>query len=144
MVLMASCLMNTFVRGYDAQQINMTSQSDIWHVERNIRSIFTLRTLVMKSEVHLLIPNFLSLQYFQKDLPEIVERDPEQLFNLAFSMKINTKQMKKWEKEYAAVRKKEQEEMGELRVRIERSICWMILKLFALVWFVFIWSTNRY
>lgn len=32
-------------------------------------------------------------------------------------MKINAKQMKKWEKEYAAVRKKEQEEMGELRVR---------------------------
>lgn len=32
-------------------------------------------------------------------------------------MKINTKQMKKWEKEYAAVRKKEQEEMTELRVR---------------------------
>lgn len=56
------------------------------------------------------------LQYFQKDLPEIVENDPEQLLNLAFSMKINTKQMKKWEKEYAAVRKKEQEEMGELRV----------------------------
>lgn len=26
--------------------------------------------------------------------------------------------MKKWEKEYAAVRKKEQEEMGELRVNI--------------------------
>lgn len=60
--------------------------------------------------------NFVYLQYFQKDLPEIVERDPEHLFNLAFSMKINTKQMKKWEKEYAAVRKKEQEEMGELRV----------------------------
>lgn len=56
-------------------------------------------------------------QYFQKDLPEILEHDPEQLFNLAFSMKINAKQMKKWEKEYAAVRKKEQEEMGELRVR---------------------------
>lgn len=56
------------------------------------------------------------LQYFQKDLPELVEKDPEHLFNLAFSMKINTKQMKKWEKEYAAVRKKEQEEMTELRV----------------------------
>lgn len=55
-------------------------------------------------------------QYFQKDLPELVESDPDHLFNLAFSMKINTKQMKKWEKEYAAVRKKEQEEMGELRV----------------------------
>lgn len=47
----------------------------------------------------------------------MVERDTENLFNLAFSMKINAKQMKKWEKEYAAVRKKEQEEMGELRVR---------------------------
>lgn len=51
----------------------------------------------------------------------MVEKDPEHLFTLAFSMKINTKQMKKWEKEYAAVRKKEQEEMGELRVRT-RSI----------------------
>lgn len=60
---------------------------------------------------------FVYFQYFQKDLPEILEHDPEQLFNLAFSMKINAKQMKKWEKEYAAVRKKEQEEMGELRVR---------------------------
>lgn len=60
-------------------------------------------------------------QYFQKDLPELVESDPEQLFNLAFSMKINTKQMKKWEKEYAAVRKKEQEEMGELRVNINSA-----------------------
>lgn len=56
------------------------------------------------------------LKYFQKDLPELVERDTENLFNSAFSMKINLKQMKKWEKEYAAVRKKEQEEMGELRV----------------------------
>lgn len=59
----------------------------------------------------------LLLQYFQKDLPELVERDPENLFNLAFSMKINTKQMKKWEKEHIAFRKREQEEMGELRVR---------------------------
>lgn len=29
--------------------------------------------------------------------------------------------MKKWEKEYAAVRKKEQEEMGELRVNINSA-----------------------
>lgn len=60
--------------------------------------------------------NRFRLQYFQKDLPELVERDTENLFNLAFSMKINPKQMKKWEKEHIAVRKKEQEEMGELRV----------------------------
>lgn len=55
-------------------------------------------------------------QYFQKDLPEIVEKDPDHPFNLAFTMKISTKQMKKWEKEHVAVRKKEQEEMSELRV----------------------------
>lgn len=67
-----------------------------------------------RSPIVILLVHF---QYFQKDLPEILEHDPETLFNLAFSMKINAKQMKKWEKEYAAVRKKEQEEMGELRVR---------------------------
>jgi ecotropic viral integration site 5 protein len=38
------------------------------------------------------------------------------MFNLAFSMKINTRKMKKMEKEYADLRKKEQEEMVELRV----------------------------
>lgn len=56
------------------------------------------------------------LKYFQKELPLRVEADPDCLFNLAFSMKINTKKMKKMEKEYADLRKKEQEEMVELRV----------------------------
>lgn len=45
-----------------------------------------------------------------------MQNDPENLFNIAFTIKINTKKMKKLEKEYADVRKKEQEEMGELRV----------------------------
>lgn len=58
----------------------------------------------------------LYFQFFQKDLPERVQNDPDNLFNLSFSIKINTKKMKKLEKEYADVRKKEQEEMGELRV----------------------------
>lgn len=44
-----------------------------------------------------------------------MENDIEGFFNLAFSMKINTKKMKKMEKEYADLRKKEQEEMVELR-----------------------------
>jgi hypothetical protein len=38
------------------------------------------------------------------------------MFNLAYSIKINTKRMKKMEKDYAELRKKEQEEMVELRV----------------------------
>lgn len=61
---------------------------------------------------------FQNFQFFQKELPERCESDPEYMFNLAFSMKINTKKMKKLEKEYADLRKKEQEEMGELRVSI--------------------------
>jgi hypothetical protein len=50
-------------------------------------------------------------------LPGKVESDVEGLFNLAYSIKINQKKMKKMEKDYAEVRKKEQEEMVELRVR---------------------------
>lgn len=45
-----------------------------------------------------------------------MENDADGLFNLAFQVKINTKRMKKMEKEYADLRKKEQEEMVELRV----------------------------
>ena len=56
-------------------------------------------------------------QFFQKELPGKVESDVEGLFNLAYSIKINQKKMKKMEKDYAEVRKKEQEEMVELRVR---------------------------
>ncbi|EAA08217.5 AGAP002354-PA [Anopheles gambiae str. PEST] len=55
------------------------------------------------------------LKYFQKELPQKVENDADGLFNLAFQVKINTKRMKKMEKEYADLRKKEQEEMVELR-----------------------------
>lgn len=46
-----------------------------------------------------------------------MESDVEGLFNLAYSIKINQKKMKKMEKDYAELRKKEQEEMVELRVR---------------------------
>lgn len=63
------------------------------------------------------------LQYFQKELPIKVESDVEGLFNLAYSVKINTKKMKKMEKDYAELRKKEQEEMVELRVSLETIKC---------------------
>lgn len=60
------------------------------------------------------------LKFFQKELPGKVEADPEAFFNLAYSMKINTKRMKKMEKEYSDLKKKEQEEMVELR-RLRRE-----------------------
>lgn len=55
-----------------------------------------------------------------------MQNDPENLFNIAFTIKINTKKMKKLEKEYADVRKKEQEEMGELRVS-EFHLAWCLM-----------------
>lgn len=65
------------------------------------------------------------LKFFQKELPLKVEADVEGIFSLAFEQKTNAKKMKKWEKEYADIRKKEQEEMVELRVSI-RIICFII------------------
>jgi len=53
----------------------------------------------------------------QKELPPQIEADPEQLFSQALQMKYNAKKMKKWEKDYAIMKSKEQEEMVELRVR---------------------------
>lgn len=58
---------------------------------------------------------FLNKQFFQKELPGKVESDPENFFTLVHSIKINTKRMKKMEKEYQDIKKKEQEEMVELR-----------------------------
>ncbi|RZF32375.1 hypothetical protein LSTR_LSTR001839 [Laodelphax striatellus] len=55
------------------------------------------------------------LKFFQKDLPPRADSDPDGLMTLAYSMKFNAKRMKKLEKEYTAMKIKEQEEMGELR-----------------------------
>lgn len=57
-----------------------------------------------------------SLQFLQKEFPPRIEADPESLFVLAYQIKYNAKKMKKLEKEYAAMKTKEQEEMVELRV----------------------------
>ncbi|KAH8330154.1 hypothetical protein KR074_005100 [Drosophila pseudoananassae] len=62
------------------------------------------------------------LKFFQKELPGRVEADVEGFFNLAYSIKLNTKRMKKMEKEYQDLKKKEQEEMVELR-RLRRENC---------------------
>ncbi|KAG0720777.1 Ecotropic viral integration site 5-like protein [Chionoecetes opilio] len=63
------------------------------------------------------------LKYFQRDLPAKVEADPEVYFNLAYSLRYNTKKMKKLEKEYTAMKTKEQEELVELkRLRTENRL----------------------
>ncbi|XP_076048504.1 ecotropic viral integration site 5 isoform X3 [Oratosquilla oratoria] len=55
------------------------------------------------------------LKYFQRDLPAKFEADPEGYFQLAYSLRYNAKKMKKLEKEYTAMKTKEQEELVELR-----------------------------
>lgn len=62
--------------------------------------------------------SFFSFQYFQRDMPTKFETDPETVFNLAFSLKINQKKMKKLEKEYTTMKTKEKEDEIELRVSI--------------------------
>ncbi|XP_037028411.1 ecotropic viral integration site 5 ortholog isoform X3 [Bradysia coprophila] len=74
-----------------------------------------LAMLVLGKEQLLSMDMEAMLKFFQKEIPQRIESDPESLFNLAFGMKINTKKMKKMEKEYADLKKKEQEEMVELR-----------------------------
>lgn len=63
---------------------------------------------------------FFNFKFFQKELPKRVDADSETFFQLAYSIKINTKRMKKMEKEYQDLKKKEQEEMIELR-RLRRE-----------------------
>ncbi|KAK4304856.1 hypothetical protein Pmani_023213 [Petrolisthes manimaculis] len=63
------------------------------------------------------------LKYFQRDLPAKFENDPECYFNLAYSLRYNIKKMKKMEKEYTAMKTKEQEELVELkRLRTENRL----------------------
>ncbi|XP_066944610.1 ecotropic viral integration site 5 ortholog isoform X6 [Macrobrachium rosenbergii] len=63
------------------------------------------------------------LKYFQRDLPAKFEADPECYFSLAYSLRYNAKKMKKMEKEYTAMKTKEQEELVELkRLRTENRL----------------------
>ncbi|ALC49482.1 CG11727 [Drosophila busckii] len=81
-----------------------------------------LALLLLGKETLLCLDMEAMLKFFQKELPGRVEADPEAFFNLAYSLKINTKRMKKMEKEYQDLKKKEQEEMVELR-RLRRENC---------------------
>ncbi|CAH1270976.1 EVI5L [Branchiostoma lanceolatum] len=55
------------------------------------------------------------LKYFQKEIPLMMQKDPEGIFNLAYNIKYNQKKMKKLEKEYMSLKSKELEEQIEIR-----------------------------
>ncbi|XP_073954252.1 ecotropic viral integration site 5 isoform X2 [Choristoneura fumiferana] len=55
------------------------------------------------------------LKYIQKELPTKAEADQDIFMNLAYSIKVNPKKMKKLEKEYTVIKTKEQGDIAVLR-----------------------------
>ncbi|XP_002735946.2 ecotropic viral integration site 5 protein homolog [Saccoglossus kowalevskii] len=55
------------------------------------------------------------LRYFQHGVPEKYDQDKDGLMNLSYQIKINSKRIKKLEKEYLAIKTKETEEQIEMR-----------------------------
>lgn len=55
------------------------------------------------------------IKILQKDLPIRLENEAERLFSTAFQLKFNPRKMKKLEKEYNALKTKEDEEQTEIR-----------------------------
>lgn len=55
------------------------------------------------------------LKFFQKQMPEVCQIDPDYLIQLAMAIKYDSKKMKKLSKDYSALKTKEQEELVELR-----------------------------
>ncbi|CAH2103511.1 unnamed protein product [Euphydryas editha] len=55
------------------------------------------------------------LKYMQKELPAKAEADQDAFMNLAYSIKVNPKKMKKLEKEYTVIKTKEQGDIAVLR-----------------------------
>lgn len=55
------------------------------------------------------------LKFFQKTVPAMYEQDQDILIQTAFQIKYNAKKMKKLEKDYTALKSKENEEQIELR-----------------------------
>jgi len=82
-----------------------------------IEAIFRLAlALLLLGKNQLLVQDMEGvIRYFQKDMPASFEADPEGVINLAFSIKINHKKMKKLEKEYTTMKTKEKEDEIELR-----------------------------
>ncbi|XP_055329659.1 EVI5-like protein [Paramacrobiotus metropolitanus] len=63
------------------------------------------------------------LKCLQKDLPVLFETNPHGIMNASYVVKLNVKKMKKLEKEYMALKSREQEDMVELRrLRTENNL----------------------
>lgn len=65
-------------------------------------------------------------QYFQKEVPARFDPCPDPLFVAAYNVKYSAKRMKKWEKEYTALKTKEQEDQEEVRVLLYFIICGLL------------------
>ena len=79
--------------------------------------IFKLGIAILQTSQELLLNLDMEgmLKFFQKELPQKYEQEPERLFQAAYYVKYNAKKMKKIEKEYTALKSKENEDQIELR-----------------------------
>ncbi|XP_065313198.1 ecotropic viral integration site 5 ortholog-like isoform X2 [Gordionus sp. m RMFG-2023] len=56
------------------------------------------------------------LEYFQRDIPSRLGKDPDLLFHVAFGLvPFNERKMKRMEKEFTGIKVKQQEELGQIR-----------------------------
>ncbi|XP_053380991.1 ecotropic viral integration site 5 ortholog-like isoform X3 [Mercenaria mercenaria] len=72
--------------------------------------------ILQSSQPHLLSMDMeCMLQFFQKDVASLFQRDEDTLFNMACQVRFSAKKFKRLEKEYTALKSKENEDQIELR-----------------------------
>ncbi|XP_060569422.1 ecotropic viral integration site 5 ortholog-like isoform X2 [Ruditapes philippinarum] len=72
--------------------------------------------ILQSSQPHLLSMDMeCMLQHFQKDVSILFQRDEDTLFNMAYQIRFSAKKFKRLEKEYTALKSKENEDQIELR-----------------------------
>ncbi|ESP00273.1 hypothetical protein LOTGIDRAFT_141007 [Lottia gigantea] len=94
-------------------------------ISEGMDAIFRLAIAILQSSQEDLLSLDMEgmLRYFQKDLRTKYESDPEQLLQISYQVKYSQKKLKKLEKEYTALKSKENEEQIELRrLRTENNL----------------------
>ncbi|KAK3598276.1 hypothetical protein CHS0354_022593 [Potamilus streckersoni] len=79
--------------------------------------IFRVAIAILQSSQELILSLDMEgmLQFFQKELPQKYDADSEKLFLAAFQVRYSAKKMKRLDKEYTALKSKENEDQIELR-----------------------------
>lgn len=82
-------------------------------------------------------------QYFQKEVPSRYDSCPDALFAAAYNVKYSARRIKKLEKDYIALKSKEQEDQEEVRVSRQQRGFLLRFIANAFILFYFIYYTKR-